>query len=410
MHVVLLSIAYPPEVRSASLLTFDFASELVKRGHEVTVVTGWPGTNIAASDQQRTFETVMIEDGVRVVRVRSLPVYKVSRFVRGIGELALPIAFAIAALRHAKKADIIEVYSPPLTLAFAGAFLKRIYRCPMILNAQDMFPQNMIDLGWIRPGAALSALLAMEKLAYRGADAITVHSPGNRDFLVDQRGQSSAKVRVIPNWVDTDDFDGKSAGTYRSQLGLNGAFVAIFAGVMGPAQGLERIVDAANELRHLPDLRILIAGDGIEKPGLVERCRARGQANVLFTDFVSKDEYPALLAECDLGLVSITSDYRTPVVPGKMMGYMASGLPVLAALNRESDGHGMLRESGAGLSVLSDDVQSVAAALEKLYRDRAGAAEMGRRGREYVTQNFNRERCVGMYDALFSELRSNSQS
>jgi len=403
---MLLSIAYPPEVRSASLLTFDFASELVKRDHEVTVVTSWPGHNIAATDRRRVFERLTTEGGVQVIRVKSFPVYKVGRFVRGVGELALPLAFSAAALRFAGRPDVIEVYSPPLTLGLAGMLLKRAYRCPFVLNVQDMFPQNMVDLGWIRPGPVLSGLLGMERIVYRGADAITVHSEGNRDFLTAKRGQLAAKVRVIPNWVDVGDFESQPTGRFRARLGLNGAFVAIFAGVVGPAQGLDRIVDAANELRYIDDLVILVAGDGIEKGRLVERCRARGQTNVRFMDFVSKDDYPALLAECDAGLVSITSHYRTPVVPGKMMGYMASSLPVLAALNRESDGHALLRESGAGLSVQSDDVGNVAAALKRLYDDRPGAAEMGRRGRVYVASNFNRERCVEMYDALFSQLTS----
>jgi glycosyltransferase involved in cell wall biosynthesis len=136
----------------------------------------------------------------------------------------------------------------------------------------------------------------------------------------------------------------------------------------------------------------------------VERCRARAQANVQFENFVSKDEYPKLLAECDAGLVSITSEYHTPVVPGKLLGYMAGGIPVLAALNVESDGHSILRESEAGYSVAGNDVTGLAAAMRRLRDDPPLRATMGERGRRYAMEHFDRARCIAQYEQLFTTL------
>jgi glycosyltransferase involved in cell wall biosynthesis len=407
MHVLLICDAYPPEVRSASLLTYDFASALTERGHRVTVVTTYPKYNLA-DGPARAYPTDVVENGVRVIRLETLPIHKVGTIRRGIGELSLPAAFSsrIKALVR-ENVDVIEVYSPPLPLAIAGWLLKRHYRCPLVLNVQDLFPQNALDLGLVRQGPVFWGLLALERMAYAAADRITVHSEGNRRFLLERRKLSPAKAVVVSNWVDPSAFQRAATdepGKYRQRFGLGSDFVMLFAGVLGPAQGLDVVVDAAWELRDETGLRVLLVGDGTEKSRLLERCKARGQTNVQFEHFVSKDEYPKLLAECDAGLVSITADYHTPVVPGKLLGYMAGGIPVLAALNAESDGHSILRDSGAGISVAGNDVTGLAAAMRRLRDDPSLRAGMGERGRQYAMEHFDRARCIAQYEQLFTNL------
>lgn len=407
MHVLLICDAYPPEVRSASLLTFDFASALTARGHTVTVVTSYPQYNLA-DGATRDYPLDTVENGVRVIRVHTLPIHKVGAVKRGIGELSLPMTFASKISAMVKeKVDVIEVYSPPLPLAIAGWMLKRRYDCPLVLNVQDLFPQNALDLGIVRPGPVFWGLLALERMAYAAADAITVHSPGNRRFLLEKRSVPPARAHVVSNWVDPSAFvraTSDEPGKYRKRFNLGDDFVMLFAGVLGPAQGLDVVVDAAWELRAQPGLKVLLVGDGTEKKRLVERCAARGQTNVQFENFVSKDEYPKLLSECDAGLVSITAEYHTPVVPGKLLGYMAGGIPVLAALNAESDGHSILRDSGAGYSVAGNDVAGLAAAMLRLRDDSTLRGQMGDRGRSYAMEHFDRARCIAQYETLFTTL------
>lgn len=407
MHVLLLCDAYPPEVRSASVLTFDFASALIERGHRVTVVTTYPKYNLAAG-ATKDYPVDTVENGVRVIRLHTLPIHMVGAIKRGIGELSLPATFVskIAALVK-EKVDVIEVYSPPLPLAIAGWMLKKKYGCPLVLNVQDLFPQNALDLGMVRNGPVFWGLLALERMAYAAADAITVHSAGNRNFLLEKRSVSPKKAHVVSNWVDPVAFKlatSDEPGAYRRRYALGTDFVMLFAGVLGPAQGLGVVVDAAWELRNEAGIKVLLVGDGVEKKRLVERCASRGQTNVQFENFVSKDEYPKLLSECDAGLVSITAEYHTPVVPGKLLGYMAGGIPVIAALNTESDGHSILRDSGGGYSVAGNDVSGLAAAMLRLRNDSALRAQMGERGRRYAMEHFDRARCIAQYETLFSTL------
>lgn len=412
MHILLVSIAYPPEIRSASQLTFEFASELIKLGHQVTVLTSYPRYNLSKESREIDYETSSIEEGVSVIRIKSLPVHKVPLIVRGIGELTLPFVFALYAKQYVKKpVDIIEVYSPPLTLGLAGSILKKYFKAPLIVNVQDLFPQNAVDIGLIKNRTIVGFFRLIEKIVYRISDLVTVHSKGNRRFLITARKQPESKVRVIPNWIDATPFiSAKKTGKFQKRFGLEGKFVLLFAGVLGPAQGLDVIIDAAMKLNNIKEVLFLFVGDGTEKKQLQRKSESLGLTNVQFEPFVSLDEYPSLVKDCDVGLLSITPLYRTPVVPGKLLGYMAGGLPVISSLNKESDGHDILRESGAGIPVISGDIPGLVEAVLRLNNDRDICARMGGKGLEYVQRHFSRRHCVSLYTNLFKHLLRRRES
>ena len=347
------------------------------------------------------------------MRIRTLPVHKVSPTVRGIGELSLPAVFAWAAARHVDRpVDVVEVYSPPLTLGLAGAITKQFFRAPLIVNVQDLFPQNAVDLGLLKPGPALSFLRMVEGMVYRLADVLTVHSAGNRKFLLEDRGVPESKVMTISNWVDMETFDAVREGgdtdldPLFDEMEVADRKVFLFAGVMGPAQGLDIVIDAARLVADRDDVVFLLLGDGTERRRLEERARGLGLDNVRFGDFVPPERYTSIVARCYAGLVTLTPAVHTPVVPAKLMGYMAAGIPVVAALSQQSDGYEIVVESGVGAAVQAGDAEAFAEAVRRLADDPARSVEMGQAGLEYARREFAKEACVGMYDQLFSELMS----
>lgn len=411
MHILLVVIGYPPEIRSSSQLTKEFAEELVATGHTVTVLTSYPGYNLSDMQKGADYPMVSVVNGVRIIRVKSLPVHKVSPFRRGIGELSLPFFFSFSALRHIKgKVDGIEVLSPPLTLGIVGGILKWFFRAPLIVNVQDLFPQNAVDLGIIKSRAVLGVFRVIEELVYWFADLITVHSKGNQAFLIDVRKQKASKVLVIPNWIDLAPFTRmQRTGRFRKQYGLENKFIILFAGVLGPAQGLDIVMETAKEVVDLEDLVFLLVGDGTAKSALVGKAAEWNLKNVQFENFVSIDEYPELVKDADVGMLTITHLYHTPVVPGKLLGYMAGGIPTLASLNIESDGHQIVKDADCGISVEAGDLKGFVNAVRRLYKDRHLCARMGENGNRYVRDNFAKERCTALYNNLFLNLLGRSQ-
>ena len=404
MRVLLVSDSYPPEIRSAAELIRDLAVELAGRGHDVNVVTSWPRYNLSDDARTRVLTQQAVEEGVRVIRVRSPAHHKVGKVRRGLAELALRFALWQAIRRLvAPPVDHVLVYSPPLSLAWVGARARRAYRARFVLNVQDLFPQNAIDLGILRSRLLIRFFAGMEHRAYRAADAVFVHSHGNLKFLTDRRSVPKDKVSVVHNWIDVDRFR-VPRGTYRARYGLNGRFVVLFAGVMGPSQGLHLVVEAARRLRHLPDLIFLLVGDGAERQGLQATVNQHGLTNVAFRPFVRAEDYPKLVCSADAGLVCLSPNNRTPVVPAKLLGYMAGGLPVIAALQKNSDAHHVIAESRCGLSATSDDPDNLVRMVETIMRS-PDRVQMGINGRRYAARRFSKQACIDILETLLDRGR-----
>lgn len=164
--------------------------------------------------------------------------------------------------------------------------------------------------------------------------------------------------------------------------------------MIGPSQNLDILITAAENVQHFSDLCFLIVGDGSEKKKLQEMVVKKNLKNVIFKPFISREDYGSLLKSCDIGLVSLSAKNKTPVVPGKILGYMAAGLPVVAFLNKESDGHSIIREAACGYSVESDDVSKIIAVISKAYEHKEQCAALGAAGLNYVKSHFSKQACV----------------
>lgn len=394
-HILLITDSYPPEIRSASHLMLELAEELHKRNYQVSVVTCWPQYNLDPNNPQ-TFSEVMTENGIRVIRMKHLAHHQVHFIIRGIAQLLLPYLFIRKIKQHiTEKVDAVIVYSPPLPLSFVGAWAKRKWNARFILNVQDLFPQNAIDLGVLKNKMAIHFFQWMEKWNYKKADIVTTHSQGNQNLLSKLYPEIKNKIVVLHNWVDIAAHQTNNLNKdYRALFQLGNKFVAVFAGVIGPSQNLTILIEAAKQVGDLQDLCFLIVGDGTEKKKLEEMVLKNNLQNVIFKPFISRDDYASLLVACDVGLVSLSAKNKTPVVPGKILGYMAASLPVIAFLNKESDGHEIIRESGCGYSVTSDNLSNIVMVIRKAYENRDQCKKLGAAGFEYVKNNFSKEKCV----------------
>jgi len=404
MRILLLTDAFPPEVRSSSHLMYELAEDLAARGHAVSVVTCRPRYNLApAAAAAPAIPGVLREPagGFEVVRVDAPAIHNVGHVRRGLGQLWLPVAFYRAA-RALPRPDVIYVYSPPLTLGLAAHWLGRRWRAPFVFNVQDLFPQNAIDLGALRNPLLIAFFRALERHVYRHAAAIALHSEGNAAWLR-RDGVEAAKLRVIHNWVDTERHRPEAGATSnRFRKGLEGRFVVLFAGVMGYAQDMGTIVEAAARLADEPRVVFLLVGDGNERAGVERRVGELKLANVRLLPFVPREEYPALVAACDVGLVTLKKTMKTPVVPSKLPTYMASARPVIVSVNPESDAAALVRAADCGLLVPPGEPEAMAAGIRALLNDPARAAALGARGREYALQHLSRRPCIDEVERLLA--------
>jgi colanic acid biosynthesis glycosyl transferase WcaI len=401
MRILLVTDSYPPEIRSASHLMLELSQELRRRKHDVTVITTFPEYNIDKDCLNKKINEKEIEGGVNVIRVKTLPHHNVSYLLRGISQLIMPFQFIKKLYRYGIYYDAVVVYSPPLPLAIVG-FLARKLGAHFVLNVQDLFPQNAIDLGILKSKIHIKFFQMVEKFAYKSANVITAHSIGNLEFIKKFNPLISHKLFVLHNWIDINQDEGSPIVqiNFRDRWKIKEEYIAVFAGVMGPSQYLELVLQVAKKMQDYEDLLFLFVGGGVERSHLEKLTLEMKLKNVKFENFISRDAYSNLLSICSIGLVCLSPRNKTPVVPGKILGYMAAGLPIAAFLHPESDAHDIIKVANCGISADSSQLQDCVIAFESLFKNIDDAKKIGRAGKLYVKNNFSKRVIVNQLEEL----------
>lgn len=411
MNILLITITYPPEIGGAQQWIHELAVTLQARGHQATVLTAYPRYNLTVIPPQYQHGWQMSEelDGVPVRRIRVPAFPRTSRLARGFEHFAYGAWLSAAAL-FGPPADVALVFSPPLPLPWLVCWVGRLRRWPVVVNIQDLFPREAVELGILTNRWMIRGFESMERQVHRMAAAITVHSPGNKEHVI-QHGGAAERVHVIYNWVDTDRIrPAPRQNDFARQHHLLDDFVVSYAGTMGWAQDMTTIVDAAACLRDRADILFLLVGDGVEKQQAQARSEALGLTNILWLPMQPAAIYPQILVASDLSMINLNPDLRTPVVPSKLLNIMAAGRPVVASLPAESDARGIIQEAGCGTCVPAGDGQALADAISDLASNPVMAREIGSRGRAYVETHFTRPVCTAQLEALLTDIWKESSS
>jgi colanic acid biosynthesis glycosyl transferase WcaI len=408
MRIFMLSAYFPPEVGSASHLFYELGSELVRRGHEVTVLTGYPSYNIDRRKLESRYRTGLWMDekmnGIRVVRIRTIGMPRHIPVLRGIGQFTHALTQLFSGLfRTTGHADIVLVYSPPLFLGFTALVLREFRNAKVVVNVQDLFPQSAIDLGLLRNPLLIDFFRKAERFLYRHADAITVHSEGNKEHVLRCGGKAEA-THVVPNVVDTRAIrPGPRNNAFRERYRIREQdFLVSFAGVIGYSQDLDTVIEAAKLLAPQHDVVFYIVGEGLEKERLMKK--AEGMANVRFLPMLPKNEYAELLHASDVCLVTLRKEVQTPVVPSKILSIMAAGRPVVASVPLHGDAPAFIRQAGCGICVEPENPAQMAEAIRLLYDQPHQSVAFGTNGRSYVEQFCSVEVFAERYERLFRSL------
>jgi glycosyltransferase involved in cell wall biosynthesis len=397
MRVLLLTDRFLPEPRANAHLFHELGTGLLAHGHEVTVVTRMPGDYLPDGAAARIPARERL-DGLDVVRVRGLSALWRAPVMRAADQLTVGLAFARAA-RRVPPADVVLIYSPPLPLTLSGMLYQRWSGAPWALNLHDFYPQTAVDLGLLRNRLAIRAAERLERFAYARAARIVVPAARSREVLVARKGIAPDKIALIANWADLETFaPGPKENAFRRAHGLDGRFVVSYAGVMGFAQDLGPLIEAARLVHDRPEIVFLLVGTGVQLDRW--RRRAEGLANVRFLPMLAKHDYFALLSASDVCAVPLARALETPAVPGKIQRIMAAGRPVLAIVSPIGDAAALIEASRCGIAVGPESPEAVARAIRDLQAQPALATALGANGRAYAEKHFSREEAVRAYETI----------
>lgn len=228
------------------------------------------------------------------------------------------------------------------------------------MNIQDLHPQCYIDQGILKNKLLIYLMEMIESFCYKKSSLITVHSQGNKEYIVDIKGIKENKVKILSNWIDTDDMKPlPKDNEFSKKYGINKKFIVGYAGTLGVSQGALNIIDAACILKDRDDVEFFIVGDGIEKQNMVHKVSVNELKNVRFLGMQPKSIYPYVIASFDIGLVTLNSKVKTPVVPSKILSIMAAERPVLASIPLDGDVPKLIEKAECGLCIESENPEKI---------------------------------------------------
>lgn len=387
MRILVLVDCYLPCPKSSAKLVHDLGIEMLRQGHEVAIA--------APDDALDSPCSVSTEEGLEIVRVRTGQIKGASRILRAYHEFRLSKVMWRGARHYfeARQFDLIVFYSP--TIFFSGLVkrLKGLWDCPAYMILRDIFPQWSIDAGVLREGLVSRAFRFCEQLQYRVADVVGVQSPANLEYFDHLPRLWGPEVEVLYNWTALSE-PAIPRTNYRTQWGLEDKIVFFYGGNLGVAQDMNNMLRLAGHLSDEPRAHFLLVGEGSEFARLQRTIAAQRLANVSLYPSVGQAAYLGMLAEFDVGLISLDRSLRTQNFPGKMLGYMYHSLPILASLNPGNDLGTLLEQEKAGLVCVNGDDQRLAAHARELVESAVLRAELGRNGRRLLESTFSAERAA----------------
>ena len=383
-RVLMLTQIFDPEPTFKGLV---FARELVKRGFEVEVVTGfpnYPGGRLYPGHALAWRKREQME-GIRVARVFLYPSHDASAVRRIANYISFALSALIYCLFSARKPDVVYVYQIPTT-AVVAVLIKLFRRTAVVFDVQDIWPDSLEATGMMRSKKALEAVGRVLDWVYARADVVVVQSPGFRRTLLG-RGVPASKIELIYNWCDEAGLGTLPSGESPSLAG-EGAFTIVFAGNMGKAQSLQYVLDAAAVVEQAcPRVRFVFIGGGVELPDLKMAAGHMNLGNVAFIPQMPMSKIGAYLHAADALLVHLKPDPLFAItIPGKTQAYMAIGKPILMAA--PGDAADLISQVRCGIQARPGDPTSIAAAAIALAsQDPEELREMGRRGARYYQEN-----------------------
>lgn len=408
MKILFLSHYFPPEVNAPATRTFEHCREWARLGHEVTVVTcapNHPRGKLYPGYKNRLIQRETL-DGIQVIRLWTYLTANEGFLKRTLNYVSYMAAVTLA-VPWLPKADVVVSTSPQFFNGLAGYTVSRLKRRPWVLEIRDLWPESILAVGAIRNRTLIRLLEWLEAFAYRKADRIVPVTDAFERYMV-ERGVDAHKIQVIKNGVDLRFFSPHADGeSLAASLGLTGKFVAAYIGTHGMAHHLETILEAAASIDH-PDIVFLLVGDGAERRRLLEQRDRLGLRNVLMLEQLPKATMPALLSQTDVSLVLLKDMelFRT-VIPSKIFESMAMEVPIILGVAGEA--RAIVEDAGAGLCITPESADELAAAVRRLHEDPELAQRLGRQGRRYVEERFDRDRLAQRYvDVLAAVVDSRS--
>jgi glycosyltransferase involved in cell wall biosynthesis len=292
-----------------------------------------------------------------------------------------------------KRPDVIFVYAPsPILQAIPGIFLGWLKGVPVVLWVQDLWPESLSATGYIKNKTILKLVEYLVRFIYRHVDLLLVQSQA---FIKPVANLAmNTPIKYYPNSVEGSFSVNAIPPNISVDALLHDAFTVIFAGNIGSAQAVGTILEAAELLKSVKDIQIVLLGDGSCRNWMLEEVKSRRLNNLHLPGKYPAQTMPWFMQNASALLVTLANKrIFSATIPNKVQAYLAAGRPIIACLNGE--GARLVLDADAGVAVPAEDPDRLAQAIFSLYKMTPNELDiLGNNGRNYYEKHFNHEQLM----------------
>ena len=380
----------------------DICYELVKKGHDVTVLTGLPNypKGKVLKDYKWFKNRNQLINGVKIKRC--------SLVGRGNNTLTMMINYiwfaifgSIKAFFMKKDFDVVYVYQlSPITMTWPAIVVKKVKKIPLVIHCLDQWPVS-ITTGGIKKESLIYKILTKVSInAYKKADLITISSKSFKNYFEKELGIKDKKCIYLPSYAESDYSIKKTV--------KNETFDLLFAGNIGPAQSVETILESANILKNHKDIIFHIVGDGLSKEQCEELANKYRLKNCIFYGFHNVEEMPKYYELADAFIITmVNNEVVNSTLPAKVQSYMLAGKPIYGAVSGEVKL--VIEEANCGLCCESLDYKTLAENILKSYTSTKELKQWSKNSKIYYEQNFDKDHCINDLEKTLENIISKNK-
>lgn len=410
MKLLNLNAYYKPDQTSGGHLGADLRGALTAAGHTIELYTPTPTRGV--SDEVRREYKKNHRDETEFdgkLHIHRFPLYR-----EGKNSLGRAIRYAILEVQHlwfglrAKDIDLMPVSSTPPINGLVAILIKKWKKIPYVFTVQDMFPESLVSTGMTKKGSLLWKIGDwVSNVTYRNAEHIVVICDSMKQTLV-EKGVPAEKISVIYNWIDTENTVPvpREENPLFEEFNLDRQkFYVTYAGNLGNSQNVSLLVDCAEQLQCYSDMEFIIFGNGSEKEKLESKIAKSGLKNVKLLPLQPFEKVSQVYSLGDVSFVICKKGVGVGAFPSKSASIMATGTPIIASFDLDSDLCRILEAENVGVGADAENVDAAVAAIRKLYENRELCKEMGENARKLACNKFSKEVGTATKIAVFEKYK-----
>lgn len=407
MKLLILTQYFPPEVGAPQNRLYELALRLRSKGIDISVLTAMPNYPQMVVHKEYKGKCYCKEDmnGLKIHRSWIYVSNSKSIIPRLLNYFSFVFSSLWFGLFKLKKQDVLLVESPPLFLGITAYLLSRAKGAKMIFNVSDLWPESAEKLEIINNKTLLSLATTLEEFCYRKSALITGQTQGIVRNIKSRF--PNKRVYWLKNGVDIKFYDvnktQQEANAWRKTNGYSEEdFILFYGGIIGHAQGLDIILNAAKILEDKPKIKFVMLGSGPEKERLLALKEELKLNNLEFYDAVPKTKMQEIIMDMNATIVPLKKlDLFKGAIPSKIFENLALKKPIILGLEGEAK-ELFIDEGNCGLAFEPENKEDLVKQILTLYNNPELSKQLGENGLKYASENFNRDKIA---EGLFEELK-----